>query len=316
MGNELVPAGDSGSLRLAVEAAAAFVEASQASNTKRGYASDWRQFSAWCAEHGLADLPALPATVATYLGALATNGAKLATIRRRAAAIGDRHRRAGHDNPAAHPLIKATLAGIARTIGAAPKKKAALTVELLVKVLRRIPNDLAGIRDRALLLLLFAGALRRSELVGLDADDVTRHPQGLVIALRRSKTDQAGAGTLKAIPRGRKLHVTDALDAWLAAAKIADGPIFRGVRGTRVLSERLSDGQVARIVKKRVGAAGLDPTLFSGHSGRSGFITSADEHGAKLERNAAHAGHVKLDTTRGYVQVTDAFRDHAGKGYQ
>jgi hypothetical protein len=156
-----------------------------------------------------------------------------------------------HDNPAAHAGVKATLAGIARTLGSAPAKKTALTADLLAKALRRIPEDLAGLRDRALILIGFAAALRRSELVALDVADIAHHPKGLVITIRRSKTDQAGAGFTKAVPHGRKLGAVRALDAWLAAAGIGAGPVFRGVRGTRVLGRRLCAHQVARIVQKR-----------------------------------------------------------------
>jgi site-specific recombinase XerD len=317
MENALVPTTDSGhkSLETAVEAAADFIAASKATATRRAYASDWRDFAAWCTAHQQTELPAAPATVAAYLGALASAGAKVSTVRRRCAAIGDAHRRGGHDNPAGHAGVKATLAGIARTLGAPPAKKAAITADLLAKALRRIPQDLAGLRDRALILTGFAAALRRSELVALDVADVARHPKGLVLTIRRSKTDQAGAGCTKAIPHGRKLHAVQALDAWLAAAKIAAGAVFRGVRGDRVLGGRLCAHQVARIVQKRAAAAGLDPTLFAGHSLRSGYISSAAEQGASLVSIAAHADHKKIDTTRGYVQIADAFRDHSGKGF-
>ena len=150
------------SLEVAAEAAAEFIAASKADATRRAYASDWRDFTTWCAAHQQADLPAAPATVAAYLGALASGGAKVSTVRRRCAAIGDAHQRGGHDNPAAHPGVKATLAGIARTLGAPPVKKAALTADLVATALRRIPQDLAGLRDRALILIGFAAALRRS----------------------------------------------------------------------------------------------------------------------------------------------------------
>jgi site-specific recombinase XerD len=317
MENALVPSTDCGqkSLEMAVEAAADFIAASKSTATRRAYASDWRDFASWCTAHGQTELPAAPATVAAYLGALASAGAKVSTVQRRCAAIGDAHRRNGHDNPAAHAGVKATLAGIARTLGAPPAKKAALTADLLAKALRRIPQDLAGLRDRALILIGFAAALRRSELVALDVADVARHPKGIVLTIRRSKTDQAGAGCTKAIPHGRKLHAVQALDGWLAAAKITVGPVFRGVRGTRVLGGRLCAHQVARIVQKRAAAAGLDPTLFAGHSLRSGYISSAAEQGASLVSIAAHADHKKIDTTRGYVQIADAFRDHSGEGF-
>lgn len=317
MGNELVPAADSPSksLETAAQAAAEFIAASKAENTRRAYASDWRHFQAWCEGVNLSALPAWAMTVAAYLSALASSGAKVATIRRRCASIGHFHASAGHDNPAAHPGVRAALEGIGRQLGAPAVKKAALTDELLARALKKIPPDLAGLRDRALLLLGFAGALRRSELVALDVADIARHPKGLVVTIRRSKTDQAGAGKIKAVPHGKKLHTVRALQAWLEASKITEGPLFRGVRGTRVLPDRLCDRQVARIVQKRTALIGLDPALFAGHSLRSGFISSASDHDASIAKIADHAGHAKLDTTRGYMQTADAFKDHPGRGF-
>jgi site-specific recombinase XerD len=304
------------SLEVAAEAAAEFIAASKARATREAYASDWRDFEAWCDAHGLPTSPAAPQTVALYLSALASSGRKVSTVRRRCAAIAHVHRSAGHDNPAAHPGVRATLNGITRKLGSAPTKKAALTAEMLDRVVRKIPTaDLTGLRDRALLLMGFGGALRRSELVGLDVADVTNHPKGIIVTLRRSKTDQLGAGRAKAIPHGKRLKVVAAFDAWIAGAGIVTGPVFRGVRGPRVLAARLGTTEVARIVKRRAKAAGLDPKVFAGHSLRSGFITSAADAGASLQSIADHAAHEKLDTTLGYVQVSDAFRDHAGKRF-
>lgn len=311
--NALVPAG--GKLAAARRATAEFLEASKAAATRRAYASDWRDFAGWATSHDLASLPADPEHVAVYLSSLATAGKKLSTIRRRCAAIAHVHERAGHGNPAVHIGVRATIGGIARSIGSAPLKKAALTADMLDRVVRKIPTDLPGLRDRAILLIGFAGAFRRSELVGMDVADIVRHPKGIALTLRRSKTDQAGEGKVKAIPHGRKLKAPAALDAWLAAAKIIEGPIFRGVVGLKVLNRRLDAKQVARIIKARVSAAGFDPRVFAGHSLRSGFITTAADHGASLQSIANHAAHQKLDTTLGYVQVADAFRDHSGKKF-
>ena len=190
-----------------------------------------------------------------------------------------------------------------------------MAADLLARLVRRIPADLTGLRDRALILIGFAGAFRRSELVAIDVSDIERHPKGIVLTVRRSKTDQEGHGKVKAIPHGRKLGAVAALDAWIAAAKITSGSLFRGLRGNRVLPEPLCTRQVARIVKARVKAIGLDPALFAGHSLRSGYISTAADHGASLQSIANHAGHEKVDTTLGYVQVRDAFRDHSGKSF-
>jgi site-specific recombinase XerD len=307
----------------AVASAAGFIRASQAAATRRAYASDWRDFRTWCERFGVdefqevkaASLPAAPKTVAAYLGSLAQSGRKASTIHRRCAAIAFVHRSAGHASPIAHPGVKATLAGIARQIGTPPAKKAALTTDLVARAVRKIPEDLAGLRDRAILLLGFAAALRRSELVALEVTDVARHAKGIVLTLRRSKTDQAGAGATKAIPFGRRLHAVAALDRWLAVSQICNGPLFRGVRGVAIMATPLTAGQVARIIKKRCAAIGLDPEDFAGHSLRSGFLTSASDHGAALTDMAKHAGHAKLDTTLGYVQVADAFARHPGTGF-
>ena len=297
-------------------ATAEFLKSSKADATRLAYAADWRDFEAWCSQHGFVAIPAEPENVAVYLSALATSGRKVSTIRRRCAAIAHVHQSVGaSDNPTAHPGVKSVLAGISRKLGSAPAKKAALTVQMLERVVRKIPQDLPGLRDRALLLLGFAGALRRSELVALDLEDVARHPKGIVLTLRRSKTDQAGSGKVKAIPHGKRLKVVVALDAWTAASGITAGPIFRGVRGSRTLPGRLSTNQVALIIKARAKAAGLDPAVFAGPSLRSGFITTAADHRASLQSIADHAGHGKLDTTLGYVQVADAFRDHSGKRF-
>jgi site-specific recombinase XerD len=314
MGNELIP-GSGSSLETAIGAAAEFARNSKSGNTHRAYDADWRHFTSWCARKGIWSMPVPPDTVAIYLGALATGGMKVKTIERRCTAIRHFHKAGGYDNPADHPGVRATLEGIRRTLGTAPKKKAALTADLVSKAIKRIPTDLAGLRDRALILLGFAAALRRSELVAIDLADIARHPKGIVITLRRSKTDQVGAGAIKAVPHGHKLKAVAAIDAWIAAAQISEGPLFRGVRGNCSLPTRLCDRQVARIVQKRAARVGLDPTLFGGHSLRSGFITSASDAGAELAAIAKHAGHAKIDTTLGYVQVADAFRSHAGKEF-
>lgn len=311
--NAVIPVG--AELEKSRRATADFLAAAKADNTRRAYAADWRDFKFWAASNEIDPLPARPEDVAVYLSSLATAGRKISTIRRRCAAIAHAHQQAGHANPATHTGVRATLSGISRTLGSVPTKKAALTSETLERVLRKIPTDLPGLRDRALILIGFAGALRRSELVALVVADVARHPKGIVLTIRRSKTDQAGVGKTKSIPHGKKLRPVEALDAWLAASKITSGPLFRGVCGLKVRPERMCTTQIARIIKARVRAAGLDPRIFSGHSLRSGFITSAADAGASLQSIATHAGHEKIETTLGYVQVADAFRDHSGKKF-
>ncbi|SFT11608.1 site-specific integrase [Methylobacterium sp. yr668] len=296
-------------------AAARFAAASRSTATRRAYAADWRDFTAWCGEQGAEPLPASGRTVGRYLTHLAGLARSVSTIDRRAAAIACIHRAAGHDSPTVREEVRQILAGIRATLGRAPAKKKALTVDLVGQVIRKIRGkDLAAVRDRALILLCFGAALRRSELVGLDVSDVERHRRGLMVRLRRSKTDQTGEGRSIAVLDG-KLKIPAAIQAWLEAAGIADGPLFRGCDRGKLSAERLSAGQFARILKARCAAAGLDPDAFGGHSPRRGFATTAGDEGADLRLTAKHMRHVKLETTAGYIEDGDLFRKNAGADF-
>lgn len=286
-----------------------------AEGTVRAYRADWNDFAAWCQGQTAQPLPAEPDTVAAYLKQLALLGRKVSTIRRRAAAIAAAHRIAELEPPTNAEWVRRVLKGIARTHGAAPEQHDALTSDRVARLIRKIPEfTLSGRRDRALILLCFAGALRRSEVVALDVEDLVRHRSGLLVRLKRSKTDQTGEGQVVAILPGRKLKAIEALDAWLAAADITSGPVFRGVRGSRILPGRLSDDQVYAAVKRWAPEAGIDPARVGAHSLRAGMATSAIEDGAPLAAVAKLLRHAKLDTTMVYYRAEDAFRDHAGKG--
>lgn len=299
----------------ALNAAREFALSEKADATRRAYASDFADFVAWCEGFDLEPLPAAPATVAAYLAALVDRKLKASTITRRVAAIAHAHKLAGHETPTAAATVRSVVKGIKRRLGTRPQKKAPLTADLVVKALRKIPADtLIGLRDRAIICLGFASALRRSELVGLDVEHIERRPQGVILLIAHSKGDQEGAGQTVAIPNGSKLRPVEALDAWLKAAGIKSGPVFRGVaKGGRVLEERLCDRQVARIVKQAARRIGLNADLFAGHSTRSGFATTAGRH--DLVGTAAHLRHAKIDTTRGYIQAEDAFANHAGSKF-
>ena len=297
-----------------IDAALSFAEQEKSAGTRRAYRADWRIFAAWCAERGLDPLPATPETVARFLSAQANEGAKASTIGRRAAAIGYAHKLAGHSEPPTNAeMVKSVMRGIRRAIGAAPKQKAPATADLVRAMLDACPDTLQGKRDRALLALGFAGAFRRSELVALEVADLAEVPDGLRVTVRRSKTDQEGLGQEIAIPRGYRLRPVEAVQAWLAAAEISSGPVFRPVlKGGRVQAEPLTAHSVAAIVKRYAELAGLDPAQFAGHSLRAGFITSAADSGAALLRIADQSRHKSLDVLRGYVRRADMFKDHAG----
>ena len=206
--------------------------------------------------------------------------------------------------------------GIRRTIGTAPVQKQPATAERLSAMLAHIPADLHGKRDRALLLLGMAGAFRRSELIGLDVEDLTFTEKGMDVTIRRSKTDQEGQGHLVAIPAGECLKPVAAVKAWLEAAGITSGPLFRPVnKAGRAGDERLSDRSVANIVKAYAGRAGLDLPAFSGHSLRAGFVTSAADRGADINRIMDQTRHTDPRTVRKYIRRAERYKDHAGAGF-
>src|SRR5215203_2213094 len=216
-------------LQDALNAARDFAASSKSDATRRAYRSDMADFSAWARDLDLAPLPASPATVAAYLAALTDRKLKAATITRRVAAIAYAHSLAGHDNPCRAATVRAVVQGIKRKLGTRPTKKAPLTDALVAKAIKKTPVTLIGSRDRALVLLGFAAALRRSELVALDVEDLERRPEGILIRVKRSKGDQEGRGQVVAVPHGQKLRPVAALDQWLREAGIKSGPLFRGV---------------------------------------------------------------------------------------
>ena len=204
------------------DATMAYAEAEKALATREAYASDWRDFTAWCASRGATALPAHQGIVAAYLSGLADGGRKASTIGRRAAAIGYHHKMASYEPPTGSEAVKAVLRGIRRTIGAAKQGKAPATADLLMQMIALCPDSMIGKRDRALLCLGFAGAFRRSELCALEVSDLTEVPDGLRTLIRRSKGDLEGQGPEVAIPRGYKLRPVEAVQTWLAAAGITD----------------------------------------------------------------------------------------------
>ena len=221
-----------------------------------------------------------------------------------------------HEPPTSSQAIKAVLAGIRRSVGTATTRKAPATAETVRAIIGEMPFDLRGLRDRALILLGFAGALRRSELVALDVSDLEETTEGLLVGIRRSKTDQEGAGDFVSIPHGSRLRPVAGVKTWLQAAGITEGPIFRSIKkGGAVTLERLSDRSVAEIVKKRMEAAGFDPVVFSGHSLRAGFVTSALHRGADILRVMDVTRHREVSTLKTYDRRARAFKQHAGEAF-
>jgi site-specific recombinase XerD len=292
----------------------AYIDNARARNTIRGYRSDWKQFEAWCFASALCARPADPKTIARYLSDQAGR-LKASTLEHHLSAIGKAHKAAGLSSPVKDSmLIAETLKGIKRVHGTAPNQKAPVLTEDLRLMLRHTPTGAIGLRDRALLLVGFAGAFRRSELVSLDRPDLAFTSEGLLITLRRSKTDQEGHGRQIALPFGSNPPTcpVTAMRAWLEAAAITEGPVFRSIqKGGRVHAKRLSDKGVALIVKRYAAAAGLDAATFSGHSLRAGLVTSAARAGVPERVIMRQTGHKSIDMVLKYVRQANAFSENA-----
>ena len=309
-------------------AEAGYVEAARSANTLRGYRSDWREFTAWCQANSRRPMPAAAATVTGYLTELARHGAKVGTISRRMSAIRFAHQLRDMTDPCENARVVAVWEGIRRTHGAPPLQAAPLMPPELFDVLDACPAervwktpgrpsepDLAGLRDRALLLVGFVAALRRSELAALTVDDVAEHPNGLVLALPRSKTNQTGEQTeLVVLPRGAggDHSPVTVLERWLTAAGITDGVVFRPVsKGNRALARSLNPESINTLIQAAVGRTGIDPAPYSAHSLRAGFVTYAHLRGASDRAIAHQTRHRSLATVGTYVRIHEAWQDNA-----
>ena len=250
--------------------------------------------------------------MATYL---AEHAGKLAvaSLVRRVASISIAHEARGFPNPCRAELVRATMRGIKRQLGTAQREAKPLLKEDLFRVLDAIGDGVKDLRDRALLLVGFAGGFRRSELVGLDHSDIERVRQGVIVHLRRSKTDQEGAGRKIGVPYGRTRHCPVlALESWLEISGIETGSLFRPVdRHGRISPDRLSGDAVSVIVKERIAGAGLDPTGYSGHSLRAGFATSAAQAGVSTLKIRQQTGHASDAMLQRYIRDGEIFAENA-----
>lgn len=236
---------------------------------------------------------------------------KPATLDRRLAAIAKAHKAAGHHLDKSHPAIRDVRRGIRRTRGVAQRRVDPITVPVLRRLLDTCGPRLLDVRDRSLLPLGHVSALRRSELVGLDVEDVTVLPEGLRVVIRRSKTDQEGEGQIIAIGRTGRPGTCPAAAyaAYVSAAGIATGPAFSGIDRHGHLGERLT-GPVAKIVKRRVALAGLDRGQYSGYSLRAGLATAAAAAGIEERRIMKVTRHASVVMVRRYIRATNLFEDN------
>jgi site-specific recombinase XerD len=293
-----------------------YIRASKAENTLRGYTADWRDFCRWSESHAVSPLPASPEAVAAYIAECASH-LKPGSIQRRLNAVAEAHKAAGLESPTHNALVRNTMKGIRRTIGTAPAQKAAALTADIRAMVETAGDGTIGVRDRALVLLGFAGAFRRSELVGLDVEDCAFGKDGLTVTLRRSKTDQTGAGRKIGLPYGSNPETCPVrtIQRWIEAAAIGAGPLFRALnRHGRVQPGRLSGIDVARVVKKLAKRAGLDSAKYAGHSLRAGHATSAAIAGASERSIMNQTGHRSVQMVRRYIRDGSLFRENsAGK---
>jgi len=290
-----------------------YANASRSPATRRAYAHDWQDFITWCEAHAVDHLPAAPATAAAYIADLAKQRRTVSTITRRLTAISQAHQLAGHPTPTYDERVRTVLKGIKRKLGTAQQGKAPATIEVVRILLQQLGHGILGTRDRALILLGFAGGFRRSELVSFNVADVSINELGMVLTLRRSKTDQEAGGRKIAIPYGRIAATCPvrALETWLKDASITAGPIFRPIdRHGNVKAQRLTAQSVALVIKRYAAAAGLKVTDFSGHSLRAGFATTAAAVGVAEGNIMRQTGHKSIATVRKYIREGELFRDN------
>jgi len=284
------------------DAAKVRLEAIFAPSTRRSYLSSLRQYERFCAETGLH--PHEVGSMIAFCEHLAAQGRKIATIERHLAALRMRY-------GVADDRLRLYLRGLRRTLGCAKDKKAPLTPTQLGLI--KWDSGRKGLRDKALILVGFFAALRRSELVGLNVEDVEFVPEGAILTIRKSKTDQEGRGREVAIGYAKRADLCPvrALQTYMATLGRNTGPLFVSLRKSQYTQSRLSTDAVARIVKDYADRLGLDPRRFGGHSLRAGFATTAALLGATEDEIALQTGHKSMTVLRGYIRRASLFERNA-----
>jgi len=293
------------------------LKSSKANNTLRAYKSDFRDFGAFCAKHGLVSLPTEPKIVSLYLTNLSKN-LKMSTLKRRLVSISMVHRLKGHYLDTKHPIIIENLMGIKRVKGSIQKGKKPILINHLKSIINVIDqqeiNEIKKSRDKTIVLVGFGGGFRRTELISIDHEDLEFVPEGVKITLKRSKTDQFGEGMVKGLPYfSNELYCPVInLKKWLELSKIKSGPIFRRfVKGSVLTNNRLTDQSVVLFIKDYLNLAGIENKNYSGHSLRSGFATVAAESGADERSIMAMTGHKTTQMVRRYIREANIFKNNA-----
>ena len=281
------------------------IKSSKSLNTLRAYKSDFKDFSNFCKKNNFKSLPADPKIVSFYITHLSSIS-KVSTLKRRLASIGVVHKIKGFYIDIKHPLIIENFMGIQRKLGVFQKSKKPILINELKEIIKTIEstekNEIKKIRNKALILVGFAGGFRRSELVNIKLDDLEFTKEGLKIFIQRSKTDQSGEGMTKAIPyfKDKNLCPVVSIKNWIELIK----------NKTNFLIFDISDKMVAVLIKKYLQKAGFDNTKYSGHSLRSGFATVAADHGADEKSIMNMTGHKSSSMVRRYIKETNLFKNN------
>jgi integrase len=312
----ILPAQD---LRQTADEAREFMSKAKAASTTLAYDSDWANFAMWCRSHGLEPLPAAEATVVLYITSLARPPAlRPATIRRRLTAISQKHLEARLPNPSlvsTNAALKATLQGICKVLTTRQDAKTAIMRDGIVRILDTLEDDLKSIRNRALVLVGFASAMRRSEIASVETTHLKWSQDGVTILIPRSKTDQTGDGREVEVIYGKRADTCPvrALKAWLKAAGIKSGPVFRKVlKSGRAGAARMNPASIGVIVKKLAFDAALgDASEFAGHSLRAGYVTQASDNGATFDQIMKQTGHQSVEMVYRYSRSASRARKEA-----
>ena len=277
---------------------------SKASNTLRAYKSDYKHFALFCLKNGFKPMPSEPKIISLYLTYL-SKSSKFSTLKRRLASISVIHKISGHYIDIKHPMITENLMGIKRIKGSYQRAKKPILIDdlkLIINVVDNEENEKNKVKNKALILLGFAGGFRRSELVAIQFEDLDFVTEGVKVFVKRSKTDQSGEGMTKGIPyfTNQKYCPVTSLKKWIEQSEIKTGKIFD-----------MSDRNVALTIKKYAALAGLDSNKYAGHSLRSGFATSTAEQGAEERSIMAMTGHKTTQMVRRYIQEANLFKNNA-----
>ena len=296
------------------------LQSSKASNTVRAYKSDFKDFGLFCAQNGFKTIPTEPKIVSLYLTHLSTKDAKMSTLKRRLVSIGVIHKLKGYYLDTKHPAIIENIMGIKRRKGSIQKGKKPLLISNLKVIIDVIDQQkkekIKKLRDRTIILIGFSGGFRRNEIVSLDYDDLDFVPEGLKISVKRSKTDQFGEGSIKALPYFDNTQYCPviSLKNWIDISKINSGSLFRRfAKSSKLTNNRLTDQTVALLIKEYLKLAGIESKNYSGHSLRSGFATSAAESGAEERSIMTMTGHKSTEMVRRYIKEANLFKNNAIK---